>query len=149
MGLYLPLLGSARWDGQFYQPHVRPCWEREREEAVWRGQGVCGGGGMAAAGGARPGTKREGRNAWLGRSGCGKRRELGAPGWGLRGLVEGNWEPRKGCRPPRPLENQLSRPRSLLRVRWEGCGGSRGRENLLGRGRPWQFLGQCGPRCVL
>ena len=133
-----------RWEvpavmGSFISPTSRPCWEREREEAAWRGQGVCEGRGHGSRRRARPGTKREeGTRGWAG-PGCGKRRELGAPGGGWGGWLR-ELEAKERLQGSPALENQLSRPaRLLLRVRWEGYGGSQGQENLLGWGCPWQF----------
>ena len=110
-----PPLGSARWDGQFYQPHIQALrWEREREreEAAWRGQGVCEGRGHGSRRRARPGTKREeGTRGWAG-PGCGKRRELGAPGGGWGGMAEGTGSQGKAAGLP-GLGEPTVLPRSL------------------------------------
>lgn len=82
----LPLLGSARWDGQFYQPHVQALLGEgaggsslERAGRVW-GEGAWQpqeGSSWHEAGG---------RNAWLGRSGMWQEAGAGGTRLGVEGV---------------------------------------------------------------
>lgn len=136
-----------RWEvpagmGSFISPTSRPCAGRGRgrgRKQPGEGRACVRGGGTAAAGGLV--LARSGRKERV----AGQVRDVARGGsWGHRAGVEGGWlrelEAKERLQGSPALENQLSCPaRSLLRVRWEGCGGSQGQENLLGRGYPWQF----------
>ena len=100
-------LGSARWDGQFYQPHVQALLgERAGGSSLERAGRVWGEGAWQLQEGSSW-HEAGGRNAWLGRSGMWQ--EVGAGGTG-RGL--GGWLRKLGgkerLRGSPALENQLS-----------------------------------------